>query len=104
MTYSIGYRAPSHRDMVTYFTDGVAEDRISFGAMYSDPELSMQTNPGLITAAAISKAKDMIRSALLSALDDEHYFNDWFGAYVTQSRRDHRCVYKRTCMLLNIMF
>jgi 50S ribosomal protein L16 3-hydroxylase len=92
MTYSIGFRAPSHRDMITYFTDTVAEHRVAAGAMYTDTELVAQSNPGMIAPAAVAKAKSAIRSAVLSALDDDVFFADWFGSYVTKSRRDHTYV------------
>eukprot|EP00953_Heterococcus_sp_UTEX-ZZ885_P021142 11804-Heterococcus_DN1.PRE.3 len=89
MTYSIGFSAPSHRDMITYFTDTVAEHRVAAGTMYTDTELVAQSNPGMIAPAAVAKAKSAIRSAVLSALDDDVFFADWFGSYVTKSRRDH---------------
>lgn len=40
---------------------------------------------GLISRQAISRAKGLIREALLTALDDDTAFDKWFGAQVTRS-------------------
>jgi ribosomal protein L16 Arg81 hydroxylase len=106
MTYSIGFRAPSHRDMITYFTDTVAEHRVAAGAMYTDTELVAQSNPGMIAPAAVAKAKSAIRSAVLSALDDDVFFANWFGSYVTKSRRDHTyvlCIYEHIAYVVYVV-
>lgn len=45
--------------------------------------------PGLISREAVSRAKELIREAVLSGLDDEVEFDKWFGAQVTRcSHRD----------------
>ncbi|KAG5192698.1 cupin superfamily protein [Tribonema minus] len=95
-TISIGFRAPSHRDLITFFMDAVASQRVPQTAMYEDPDLTIQdpdltiqANPGQIQRGAIDRAREAVRSAVVTALNDEHFFADWFGAYVTKSRRDH---------------
>ncbi|CAM9223205.1 unnamed protein product, partial [Hapterophycus canaliculatus] len=89
MTYSIGFRAPSTRDLVTFFSDHVATAKTKADAFYQDPDLRRQESCGLISREAVSRAKELIREAVLSALDDEEAFDKWFGAQVTRSRRDH---------------
>ena len=81
MTYSVGFRAPSHQEMLTGFTrylDQVtcAEDR------YSDPELPLQDNPGEISPDAINK----VHSILQSYIDNPELLSDWFGRYMTEPK------------------
>lgn len=46
MTYSIGFRAPSTRDLVSFFGDHVASTVAKGGNFYADPDLRKQENPG----------------------------------------------------------
>lgn len=45
---------------------------------------SSSPSSGLISRQAISRAKGLIRDAMLTALDDEVAFDKWFGAQVTR--------------------
>jgi 50S ribosomal protein L16 3-hydroxylase len=49
MTYSIGFRAPSHQELLTGFLDHLAESLHAPG-MYRDPDLEPQREPALIGA------------------------------------------------------
>ena len=46
MTYSIGFRAPSTRDLVTFFGDHVATTATKADAFYRDPDLERQESHG----------------------------------------------------------
>jgi 50S ribosomal protein L16 3-hydroxylase len=89
MTYSIGCRAPSHRELITFFTDSLVNERIPAGAMLEDADLILQTNPGLISSGAIGKARSIIKDSLLQAMDDDAFFDKWFGEFISRSKRDH---------------
>lgn len=46
MTYSVGFRAPSTRDLVTFFGDHVATTVTKGDAFYQDPDLERQESHG----------------------------------------------------------
>lgn len=74
MTYSIGFRGPSRRDLIEDWAVHVAEvmpedDR------YSDPGLPLQDNPGEISPEAI----DRLHALAVEALADRDAFARWFG-------------------------
>lgn len=76
MTYSIGFRAPSRADLVEgwceHLADGLPEED-----RYADPNLTVQANPGEITAPAI----DRLHAMVMEALSDREAFARWFGTY-----------------------
>ena len=78
MTYSIGFRAPSHEEILNGFTDFICEN-LNEEQRYSDPDLILQDNPGEISSITINKIK--------SILEDYHNNDDglaeWFGGYMT---------------------
>lgn len=83
MTYSIGFRAPSQRDLLADFfalpealTALVATD-----AMYRDPDLKQQTNAGEISTSAV----DRVVSMLAAPLANRDLMGRWFGMHVTRS-------------------
>ncbi|MGH8248780.1 MAG: cupin domain-containing protein [Gammaproteobacteria bacterium] len=76
ITYSIGFRAPSRLELLGRFVDdGGAQDQ-----RYSDAGMTPATNPGEITAQALGRIREMMRSAI--AADEP--INAWFGRHVTQ--------------------
>lgn len=83
MTYSIGFRAPSHEALVADFMQHVLE-RIDPDARYSDPDLSPPASPGEIS----EDARRYVRSLIRGFTDDDAVLDRWFGAYVTEPRRD----------------
>jgi 50S ribosomal protein L16 3-hydroxylase len=89
MTASIGFRAPSQKDLLSAWLD----DRVAAldpERRYVDPELSPQGNPGEINRQARSGAIALLREAL--AVDDDALAH-WFGCYVTEPRVDLACLY-----------
>ncbi|MDX1800873.1 MAG: cupin domain-containing protein [Marinobacter sp.] len=78
LTFSIGFRAPSVDDLMTGFTDFLST-RPQAGLPVSDPDLSVQTDPGLIGSDVISRLKSVIEAQLT----DERQLALWFGQYST---------------------
>lgn len=83
MTYSVGFRAPSHEELVADFMQDVLE-RIDPDARYSDPGLSVPEHPGEISEDAVSTVQSLLRRAT----QDDAAIRRWFGSYVTEPRRD----------------
>lgn len=80
ITYSVGFRAPSHAEVV----DELSQDLI-FGLTddqrFSDPDLQVQANPGEISPTAIGQIKQI----MLDQLTDDH-ITQWFGRYMTERK------------------
>lgn len=85
LTYSVGFRAPCERDMITSFVDYLAEERLP-DAHYRDPDLIPQLHPGEITAESLQRVREIIQKMPLN--DDD--IARWFGQVVTESRSGDR--------------
>lgn len=88
MTFSIGFLAPPHTEMlndyVQYITAQMDKD-----LRYTDPELTLPKNNGEITPQALEKIQQIIRGLSL----DSHSINQWFGQFISQSKggSDYEC-------------
>ena len=81
MTYSIGFRAPSLRELVANWSEYLVAD-MEDDERYRDGELASQANPGEIAPNAIAGLQLMIAEKLL----DRGAFAEWFGRYSTMSK------------------
>jgi len=82
MTYSIGFRAPSHQDLVSSFMDFLL-DQIDSDIRYQDPELSLQDNPGKLTDTALDQIKTILKRYLHT---EDQQVERWFGRYITEPK------------------
>jgi len=78
MTCSVGFRAPSHGDILRDFADFIGE-QLSEEIRYADPDLVPQANPGQIT----SKAMKNVQHVLTQYVEDQDKLVQWFGCYMT---------------------
>lgn len=85
MTYSVGFRAPSSRDMV----DGVAglalelaDASLHEAVRYEDCAESLQALPGEIPDVALQRVRAMLERALLQP----EVIAQWLGQYVTERK------------------
>jgi len=78
MTYSVGFRAPSHREMLQDFSDYVGR-QLSEDVRFADPDLVPQVNPGHMTAEALQTVHHILRRYV----DDQEMLAEWFGRYMT---------------------
>ncbi|WP_417223366.1 JmjC domain-containing protein [Amphritea sp.] len=81
MTYSVGFRAPSHAEIMRNFTDFIGETLTS-ESRYTDPDLSLQDNPGEIRPEALDK----IRTIFTDYLQDDARLGEWLGKFVTDPK------------------
>lgn len=81
MTYSIGFRAPSRRELIAMWSDHVLSD-LPDEDRYADPAPGMQANPGEISADAIARLFDMT----IEKLRDRDGFARWFGLHNSARR------------------
>lgn len=85
MTYSVGFRAPRHQDLVGGFLQHVIE-QIAPDARYSDPELDPVEHPGAIHEAARAK----VHRLLQGLVEDKGDIDQWLGRYLTAPSRDRQ--------------
>jgi len=87
MTYSVGFRAPTHRDLVGDFLQHALE-QIDPDARYSDPDLTPVEHPGALNDDARTKVRDL----LYGLIDDNDTVDRWLGRYLTRPTRDRAAV------------
>lgn len=75
MTYSIGFRAPSGRELAAHYLEAQsADDR-----RYQDPDLRLQSHPGEIATNSLARIRALVRGAA----KDNQALNRWFGCFMT---------------------
>lgn len=79
MTFSIGFRAPSHSELISAFIDEHIGD-LNDNLRYKDSDLLNMTGCGEISSDAI---KD-IQEILLSQFTDISKIEDWFGRFISE--------------------
>lgn len=83
ITLSIGFRSPTHQEILSSWTDyiyGQIVDEIHL----DDPHLQRQDNPGEIKPEVFQQVQDII----LSYAQQKDRLIDWFGRYTTQAKHD----------------
>jgi 50S ribosomal protein L16 3-hydroxylase len=82
LTYSIGFRAPAKQDLVAdlFQLPEALAGLLQSEDLYTDPDLTLQDNPGELSAAAVAKLKAMV----LAPLQHPTLLPRWLAAYVTK--------------------
>ncbi|RUM92414.1 MAG: cupin domain-containing protein [Thiothrix sp.] len=84
MTASIGFKAPSWRDILQAYVEELIlqtpEDD-----HYQDPDLQLQDNPAEVSVETAKKFRTLIQGRLAS---DDKFFADWLGRYLTEQNSD----------------
>lgn len=81
MTYSAGFRAPSHAEILVDVANGAAQ-RLGDELRYTDPPLRADAQPGEIPAAALKR----VQRVLQDMASDTALVREWFGRYMTQRK------------------
>lgn len=85
MTYSLGFRAPSAAEVLTHFTDFLAQF-LPDEERYSDADLVPAQDPHQIQSDAL----DRLRAMLTEHMSDERLLLTWFGQFMTEPRYPER--------------
>ena len=80
MTYSIGFRAPNHADILTELTQDIASS-LTNDVRFTDPTLQLQNNPGEINSAAIAQIQTIIQQHC-----NAENITRWFGKHMTERK------------------
>ena len=81
ITWSVGFRAPSSRELLPEWAE--AQQQIIEEDRYSDPELELQAHDGEIQSQAVIKLQKMLLKALQQ---DPVDFGVWFGRFITEPK------------------
>ncbi|MFL0798457.1 MAG: cupin domain-containing protein [Cellvibrionaceae bacterium] len=81
MTYSVGFRAPSHSELLARFADDLIS-RLPESVRYTDASITAAAHIGGIPREAITH----IHSALMTYLENDDAIASWFGALVTERK------------------
>lgn len=81
MTWSIGFRAPSHREIVADIAERLAQD-IPEEAFYSDPGILLHEHSGQISPNVVTRIREIWNSYVLP--DNEH-FEELVGHLLTRA-------------------
>ncbi len=80
-TYSIGFRAPSHSELMHSLVDQI-DASSSDDQRYGDPELELQQSSGEINPAALQQ----VREFMIKALEDPILLSDTIGKLMTEAK------------------
>lgn len=81
MTYSIGFRAPSHGEILTHFSDFLSQ-YLGDHQRYSDAGLSLPADPAQIDDQTVERLQRLV----LELAQDKEALGTWFGRYMTEPR------------------
>lgn len=81
MTYSIGFRAPSHQELATQFLVHL-QDHLEIDGMYEDPDLVLQDHPAEIGAAMLERVSSVLSRIRWGEDDVEHFL----GIYLSEPK------------------
>lgn len=82
LTFSIGFRAPTRKELLIAYTDSHAENFSE--SFYRDPDLCLQDSPGEINKTNIKAIQNFMN---LSNVDQDE-FNHWFGCFITEKTNE----------------
>ena len=91
MTYSIGCRAATHRQLLLGWMEYLA-GTLDENKRYSDPDLSPRESPGRITSEDLNR----VRSVIDEMIDRDDELERWFGEFVTEPSRGGTSMPPRT--------
>lgn len=83
LNYSVGFRAPNTREMISGFADHVLSRELG-SHRYTDPDLVEREHPAEVQPAELDK----LRGMMLELINNPEHFNSWFGEFISQSRHE----------------
>lgn len=81
MTYSIGFRAPSHQELIDQFLIYL-QDHLSVDGWYTDPDLKLQRNPFEIDSDMQRQVRSILKKITWKRSDIEEFL----GIYLTEPK------------------
>ncbi len=86
MNYSVGFRAPNSRELISGFADYVLQRELG-NTYYSDPDI-----PSCKHAADIlPQEMDKLRNMMLDLINQPAHFQQWLGEFLSVTPRTGYC-------------
>jgi len=83
MNYSVGFRAPSGRELISGFADYVLQRELG-SQRYTDPDVPARQYPADIQPQELEK----VRGMMLDLINQPEHFTQWFGEFISQTRHE----------------
>lgn len=83
LSYSIGFRGPNGRDLISSFADYVLENDLG-SEHYSDPDLTCREHPGVLEEYELAR----LRTMMIDMIQQPDDFKQWFGSFITTPRHE----------------
>ncbi|MCW2484791.1 cupin domain-containing protein [Candidatus Symbiopectobacterium sp. NZEC127] len=83
LNYSVGFRSPNGRELVSGFADYVLARELG-SYRYSDPDIPEREHP----ATVLPQELDALQKMMLELVQQPEHFQRWFGEFITQSRHE----------------
>ncbi len=90
MTLSVGCRAPSVSDLMSKLAERLSSSMDDSAVRrYTDSDLPMggASSPGELTRDAKERARRLVKDSLTSIIDDDDWWDEFFGRYATEQKR-----------------
>lgn len=83
LNYSVGFRGPNGRDLISSFADYALENDLG-GHHYSDPDLTVREHAGRVEQYEL----DRLRAMMIEVISQPEDFTQWFGRFATTPRHE----------------
>jgi 50S ribosomal protein L16 3-hydroxylase len=83
MSYSVGFRAPAQKDLLTGLADYLIENEIQ-GVRYTDPKRQLSPHIGAITQQDLQQVRELLQGLI----DDPKLLASYFGSYITHAKHE----------------
>lgn len=83
LNYSVGFRAPAQKDLLTGLADYLIDNDIS-GKRFTDPERPVCQNIGELGVADLDQVKQLLQQLVC----DEASLPLWFGQYISRAKHE----------------
>ncbi len=83
LSYSVGFRAPAQKDLLTGLADYLIENEIQ-GTRYTDAGRELCANIGEITTKDLADVQGLLKNLL----DDPKLLASYFGSYITHAKHE----------------
>ncbi|SFM92347.1 50S ribosomal protein L16 3-hydroxylase [Izhakiella capsodis] len=83
LNYSVGFRAPSGRELISGFADYTLQHELG-GERYSDPDILQRSQSAVILPQEMAD----IQAKMLQLIQQPESFRQWFGEFISQSRHE----------------
>lgn len=83
VSYSVGFRAPNGRELLSGFADYVLSHELG-SYRFSDPDVPSREN----SAEILPQELESMRGMILDIVNQPEHFSQWFGEFISQSRHE----------------